>query len=188
MTPDQSPAPPSQPPVYVEHPSGPLPLPGPPRPPASRLWIVAAAGGLVVGVAVGAIATAATTSSSSSSSVAAPPPATRTVTVTASPTAPPSAPVPAQETATPTAVGAPQRALGAGTYEVGTGPGQAAPGKYKSTGPDSSFGGCYYARLKDNDGSLGDIIDNNISQGPSVFTIKPSDGYVEISGCTFTRS
>jgi hypothetical protein len=76
-----------------------------------------------------------------------------------------------------------------GTYEVGTGAGQVAPGKYKATGPDGSNGaGCYYARLKNNDGSVGDIIANNIGDGPSVFTVKASDGAVQIAGCTFTKS
>jgi PASTA domain/Protein of unknown function (DUF732) len=46
-----------------------------------------------------------------------------------------------------------------GTYEVGTGDGQVAPGKYKSSGPDGGVV-CYYARLKSNDGSNGDIIAN----------------------------
>jgi hypothetical protein len=72
---------------------------------------------------------------------------------------------------------------------VGTGDGQALPGKYKASGPDgSNFGGCYYGRLKSNDGSVGDILGNNISQGPSVFTLKPTDGYIQINGCTFTKS
>jgi hypothetical protein len=160
-----------------------------------KLHIIGAAvGGLVLGIGIGAGAASTTTTAP----VAAPP-MTRTVTVTATPTGSvPSATVslpsatsaaaPASaEAVTPTPV--PLRTLTPGTYEVGTGVGQAAPGKYKSNGPDSSnFVGCYYARLKNNDGGLGDIINNNISQGPSVFTIKPSDGYVEISGCTFTKS
>jgi hypothetical protein len=154
--------------------------------------IGAAVGGLVLGIGIGASAASTTTSAP----VAAPP-LTQTVTVTATPTVFPSATVslpsatfapPAPtEVVTPTPV--PLQTLTPGTYEVGTGVGQAAPGKYKSNGPDSSnFAGCYYARLKNNDGGLSDIINNNISQGPSVFTIKPSDGYVEISGCTFTKS
>ena len=180
-------------PVFVEHPSGPLPLPPPPRPPAPKRPIMAAAaGGLIVGLAIGAIGTAATTSGNSS--IAAPPPVTRTVTEPASPSAaePASAYVPEgtpQVAVPPTADSGPLQNLGPGTYEVGTGAGQAAPGKYKSTGPDSgNYVGCYYARLKNNDGSLGDILDNNITQGPSVLTIKPSDGYVEINGCSFTKS
>jgi hypothetical protein len=65
-----------------------------------------------------------------------------------------------------------------GTYEVGV---DIEPGKYKSSGTTGY--GCYYARLKANDGSLGDIIQNNNSQGPSVVTIKESDGYFETTGC-----
>lgn len=71
-----------------------------------------------------------------------------------------------------------QTTITAGTYEVGV---DIEPGKYKSSGP-TGFG-CYYARLKTNDGSVGDIIQNNISQGASVVTIKESDGYFETSGC-----
>jgi len=83
----------------------------------------------------------------------------------------------------------PLQELPPGVYEVGTGPGQAAPGKYRSPGPDGSNGaGCYYARLRSNDGSFGDILGNNITQGQSLMTIKVSDGYVEIGGCTFTRT
>lgn len=77
----------------------------------------------------------------------------------------------------------------AGTYEVGTGNGQIPPGKYKSPGPDGSISGmCYYARLRSNDGSVNDIIANDISQGPSVLTVKASDGYIKISGCAFTKA
>lgn len=65
-----------------------------------------------------------------------------------------------------------------GTYEVGV---DIEPGKYKSSGTTGY--GCYYARLKANDGSLGDIIQNNNSQGPSVVTIKESDSYFETTGC-----
>ena len=71
-----------------------------------------------------------------------------------------------------------------GTYEVGTGNGQVAPGKYRSPGDG---GTCYWGRLKNNDGELGDIIVNNLGQGQMLLTVKPSDGYVEIRGCTFTK-
>ena len=74
-----------------------------------------------------------------------------------------------------------------GTYEVGTGAGQVSPGKYKSSGPDGGTV-CYYARLRNNDGSTGDIIANNLSQGPSIMIVKASDGYVQVNGCTFTKS
>lgn len=72
-----------------------------------------------------------------------------------------------------------------GTYEVGTGEGQVAPGKYKSPG---SGGTCYWARLKHNDGALGDIIANNIGEGQMILNVGKSDGYVEVRGCTFTKA
>jgi hypothetical protein len=91
----------------------------------------------------------------------------------------------------PTAAASPSGPLttiSAGTYEVGTGPGQVAPGKYRAPGPDgSNFVGCYYARLRNNDGSFGDIVSNNISKGQSLLTVKASDGYVVVNGCTFTK-
>jgi hypothetical protein len=71
-----------------------------------------------------------------------------------------------------------------GTYEVGTGDGQVAPGKYKSPGAST----CYWARLKSNDGSLGDILDNNVGEGQMLLNVKDSDGYVEIRGCEFTKT
>lgn len=80
----------------------------------------------------------------------------------------------------------PLSTVGPGTYEVGTGAGQIPPGKYQSPGPTS--GNCYYARLKHNDGAVGDIIGNDLTQGPSIMNVKASDGYVEVRGCTFTKS
>jgi hypothetical protein len=69
-----------------------------------------------------------------------------------------------------------------GVYEVGV---DMQPGKYKTAGPDpdDAFPNCYYARLKTGDGSLGDIIDNNNSQGPVTVTVKTSDGMFDTSGC-----
>ena len=59
------------------------------------------------------------------------------------------------------------------------------PGKYKTAGPsdDNAIGQCYYARHKTGDGSLGDIIDNNLTEGGATVTIKPSDGMFETTGC-----
>lgn len=63
-----------------------------------------------------------------------------------------------------------------GTYEVGV---DIPPGKYRSPGGD----GCYWARLAEDQT---DILDNNLSDGPSVFTVQPSDGYIELNRCTWT--
>lgn len=75
----------------------------------------------------------------------------------------------------------PLTTFGEGTYEVGTGDGQVAPGKYKSPGPG------YYARLKSDDGELGSIIDNQLSEGQLLLTVKKTDKYIEVSRCTFTK-
>lgn len=67
--------------------------------------------------------------------------------------------------------------FGEGTYEVGV---DIQPGKYRSPGGD----GCYWERLaKDQN----DIIDNDLTSGPSVFTVAPSDGFVRLSRCMWTK-
>lgn len=78
----------------------------------------------------------------------------------------------------PTAPPGPLTTFGEGTWEVGV---DIAAGKYKTTGPDGP--NCYYARLKTGDGSMGDILDNNNSNGPVTVTVKESDGYFETQGC-----
>jgi hypothetical protein len=80
---------------------------------------------------------------------------TKTVTMTAPP--PPSVPKTTMETD--------------GTYRVGT---DIVPGTYRSAGPSpEGTSDCYWARLK----SLNEthIIDSNISTGPQVVMIQPSD-------------
>lgn len=126
----------------------------------------------LVGIGIGS------SGGSSESSSAAP------VTVTAAPvTMTQLAPAPTERAAPPPVTTAPtQDTIGEGTFEVGT---DVKPGKYKSAGPSGA--GCYYARLKNNDGALGDILDNNISNGPSTVTIKESDGYFETNGCQTWR-
>jgi hypothetical protein len=53
-----------------------------------------------------------------------------------------------------------------GTFAVGT---DIVPGTYRTAGGS----GCYWARLRTLD--TGDIIDNNVSDGPQVVRILPSD-------------
>jgi hypothetical protein len=131
---------------------------------------------LLVGGGVGAVALSSTTvvagppvEHTITVTVPAPPPETVTVTVAAPPPQVPAEPV--------EPVG-PLTTFGAGVWEVGV---DIAAGKYKTTGTDGY--GCYYARLKQNDGSLSDILNNGFVQGPATVTIKQSDGYFETSGC-----
>jgi hypothetical protein len=64
-----------------------------------------------------------------------------------------------------------------GTYLVGT---EIKPGTYKSSGPDGSNGaGCYWARHSKNN----DLLDNNVSQGPSIVVVHASDFSIEFAGC-----
>jgi len=87
---------------------------------------------------------------------------------------------------TPTAVQAaptgPLTSFDDGTYEVGTKPGQVAPGRYKATGK-----GCHWARLKSTD--EGDTIGTaHTGNGQTFMTVKASDAYVHVSGCIFTEA
>lgn len=75
-----------------------------------------------------------------------------------------------------------------GTFQVGTGPGQVQPGIYRAAGPTDLLGVCHYARLRTNDGSLIDIISHHDTVGSNELTVEPTDGYVEVTGCTFTRT
>ena len=78
----------------------------------------------------------------------------------------------------------PVMTVGPGTYAVGTGNGQVAPGKYFSPAP-SSGSTCYYARLRNNNGEPDDIIAEELSHRQIIMTVRASDGYVKVSGCTF---
>jgi hypothetical protein len=142
-------------------------------------WKVVLAGfiGLVLGIMIGS--SGSTTSPNGGTS-------TTGASSNASPQAPQAAPAQPQAPSTPAG---PLTTLAPGTYEVGSAAGDAMPGQYKASGPDGSNpAGCYYARLKQNDGSVDDILSNDVSQGPALFTLKPSDGYIQIEGCTFSQS
>lgn len=79
----------------------------------------------------------------------------------------------------------PLATFGEGTYDVGTGTGQVAPGRYRSANPDGQT--CYWARLRTGDGEQGDIIANGLDGGPSVFVVKTSDGLIQVRGCTYSK-
>lgn len=66
---------------------------------------------------------------------------------------------------------------GDGTYIVGD---DIEPGTYKSSGGE----GCYWARLDKG----GDIIDNEIGDGPAVVNVQPGDFSLRVSSCaTFNK-
>lgn len=67
--------------------------------------------------------------------------------------------------------------FGEGTYEVGV---DIPPGKYRSPGGS----GCYWERQDKN----GEILDNDLSDGPTVLTVQASDAYVKLSSCTWTKA
>ena len=76
----------------------------------------------------------------------------------------------AATTVTSPSVVGPLMTVGPGTYAVGTGNGQVAPGKYFSPAP-SSGSPCYSARLRNNDGEADDIIAEELSQGQIIMTV-----------------
>src|SRR6266540_344860 len=63
-----------------------------------------------------------------------------------------------------------------GTRKVGV---DVESGEYKTNGDDF----CYWARLRDLDGSLGSIITNHLGNGPQTVTIKKTDTAFESRGC-----
>ena len=74
-----------------------------------------------------------------------------------------------------------------GTYEVGSAAGEIAPGKYVAAAGSSR---CYFARLRDLEGGVGSIIDNQgeYNGGQVIMSVQRSDKAVEISGdCTFLK-
>lgn len=83
----------------------------------------------------------------------------------------------ATSTAPTTPSGPADSFAGEGTYVVGT---DIAPGTYRSPGPSGSST-CYWARLGDLSGTS--IIANNISEGPAVMAVAPTDAAVEVKGC-----
>jgi hypothetical protein len=103
-------------------------------------------------------------------------------------TAPVPVPTMAPPVAVPTPAAVPDVAAStfpAGIYEVGTGLGHIAPGKYHTDG-EGSFG--YWARLSGLSGDSHDIITNGMVDGPTTITIKASDAAVKFSGgSTWTR-
>lgn len=71
--------------------------------------------------------------------------------------------------------------VGDGVYEVGA---DLPAGKYKTAGADEGqlFVNCYYARLKHNDGSVGDILQNNNVKGKATISLKVGE-YFQTTGC-----
>lgn len=101
------------------------------------------------------------------------------------PTVAPAAPVAPVPTLPPALVPArPANAFTAGSYDVGTGSGQIAPGRYHTEGSDS----CYFARLRNTDGEVSSIITNAMAFGPTTINVKSTDAAFEIKGdCTFAK-
>ncbi len=120
-------------------------------------------------------APASAVSASGSSTTGAVPATTVTITPPAVTTT-----VTARSTKTVTA-GPPKPAVamaGDGTYEVGV---DVKPGTYVSSAPDS--GTCYWERSNGKDG-VGGIIENGLSAGRVVVTIKKSDRFFTSTGCS----
>lgn len=153
-------------------PQHPAPQYAPPPPPAAQKkprrwpWIlgIIAAGGIGIGIGN----------------------SSHGVSPTATPTTVTVAPAPAgQQPATqaPPAAAGPKTEFGDGTYKVGE---DITAGTYKSTGPRAGMPLCYWARMKNDSGSLDAIIANNNSQGPTRVTVKAGE-YLQVTGCDFVK-
>lgn len=72
------------------------------------------------------------------------------------------------------------------TYEVGV---DITPGKWRTDGPPSGDGPCYWARLKNTDGDFDSIIANGNAGGKTTVTIGKTDGAFQLrgGGCTWTK-
>ena len=78
----------------------------------------------------------------------------------------------------------PKTTFGDGTYLVGT---DIAPGSYKTTGPrPSTVPNCYWARMKNDSGSLNSIIANDNTEGATRITVNNGE-YLMVGGCDFTK-
>lgn len=92
--------------------------------------------------------------------------------------------------ATPAPPAGPKTSFADGTWEVGAGAGQVAPGKYKTTVPDDSWG-CYWERLRGTGGSFDEIITNGNAEKntPVVVTIAAGDKAFKSERCgTWTKA
>jgi hypothetical protein len=114
---------------------------------------------------------------------------TRTVTVHASPA--PAVTVTVTARPKPPAVSRPRPPAvaghamsGDGTFIVGPGPGDWAPGTWQTSGAaGGSAGNCYWATLSDLTGGLNSIAANGDITGPTVITVGSGLAGVQVSGC-----
>lgn len=152
----------------------PTPQYAPPPPPAPKAtkprrwpWIL----GIVAAFGIGAIVG----SSGHGSTTAAP--------TTVNPA--PAGQQPATQAPQPKPASGPKTEFGDGTFKVGE---DIAVGTYKSSGPrNQGVPLCYWARMKDDSGSVDSIIANNNSQGPTRVTVKAGE-YLQVTGCDFTKA
>ncbi|MCX2179005.1 hypothetical protein KV205_00440 [Streptomyces sp. SKN60] len=147
------------------------PSPSAPSPRRKILSHAAAAlGGLLVGVLIGVVGSRGDTADSPSvtQTVTATPQTTQTPETAGQPTI--STP---KKDSTPTA-----EIPGDGVFLVGK---DIQPGTYRSDGKDNVL--CYWARLSDTTGELGDIIASGNAEGQAIVKIDPSDKAFQSSDC-----
>lgn len=91
-------------------------------------------------------------------------------------------PIAAPSTGHTAGVPVPRTAIfGDGSWLVGV---EIPAGTYKSAGPTPSvIPVCMWQRLSGTGGTLDEIITSDVSQGPAVVTIEPTDKAVKFSGC-----
>ena len=87
---------------------------------------------------------------------------------------------PASASTSATTPKGPKTSFGPGKYKVGT---DIAAGSYATDGPaDSAIPNCYWARERNNSGSLNAIIANDNTTGPTSVTVNAGE-YFETTGC-----
>jgi len=155
----------------------PPPYPGQPYPPKKKLTTGKIIAGVIGGIVLASCGIcgigAAISGSSDKTTTAEPSPAAP---ATSDAAAPADSPV---DAATTDAAPPPRPAgsiPGDGTFLV---PGDVKPGTYRTTGGE----GCYWARLKDASGDMGGILANDNVTGPTVVTIRRTDGAFQTSRC-----
>lgn len=150
--------------------------PAPPPPPKKRnSWITSkpaiGIGALLLGLILGTAGAGGSAKPVTAATVTVAGPAvTRTLTQYVTPTATVATTVTAQP------------APPAGTFKDGTWlvNKDIKPGQYKSA---NESGGCYWARLKNTEGTVDSILANGNPDGPAVVTIKPTDVAFESTRC-----
>jgi hypothetical protein len=164
---------PPPPPFDIEHPKDPT---------ASQrrgTWVIVTVIGLIAAVTLLVVGIGIGASSQPAAVPYTPPPVVYTPPPPSLDTPIQPAPIEPEEAAQPAEADPVKDGIGSGIWVVGE---DIPAGTYKTKGPAAGETDGYYARLKNNDGSLGDIINNNFVEGPTTVTLHAGE-YFESHRC-----